>query len=332
MRVLAFSLLRALSSERFTSGTLLATEFAVSRSAVSAALKEAANAGVEIFSLTRQGYRLGAPLDFIDVARVATAMGLIGNQANRIDLEVIDCIDSTNTELLRRLNQGAPSGSVLVAEMQSAGRGRRGRVWQSSLGGSLAFSILWRFDLGLAQLGGLSLVVGLAVKRALDRFGIEAQLKWPNDIWLAQKKCGGILIETHGELMGPVTAVIGIGLNVKLPMSVISQLDQPVTDLASHAHGENVIERNALLAAVLCALIEALDIFSRDGFAAFRQAWIAAHALHGAVVEVSTADGKIATGRVIDVAATGALIVDVNGQVRTLSSEEVSLRPTASAP
>lgn len=322
MRALTFSLLRALSYQRFTSGTALAAQFGVSRSAVSAAFKEASVSGVEIFSLTRQGYRLAQPIDFIDLGHVHN---LLGSYAARVDVDIVDTIESTNTELLRRASIAAPSGSALVAELQSAGRGRRGRAWQSTLGGSLTFSLLWRFDMGMAQLGGLSLVVGLAVKRALAAAGLDAQLKWPNDLWIARQKCGGILIETQGELMGPITAIIGIGVNVRMPEQLRAQIDQPVTDLASHT--ASPIERSALLAAMLTALVEALDDFARDGFAPFREEWIAAHGLHGEVVDITGADGTTACGRVIDIAANGALIVDVGGSARTLSAEEISLRP-----
>ncbi len=322
MRPLAWTLLRELSHERFVSGAKLAEKFGVSRSAVSDALHDATEAGVEIFSLTRKGYQLAAPLDMLDAAEVRAAMGAAGK---RVQIEICAEIASTNSELMRRAEQGVPSGTCLAAELQSAGRGRRGRSWQSGFGTSLTFSLLWRSELGVAALGGLSLAVGLAVVRALRKLGLaEAMVKWPNDIVVNGEKLGGILIETRGDMLGPSAAVIGIGLNVALPAAMRAEIDQAVTDL--HTHCAAPPTRNRLLAAVLSELMTILAEFAEHGFAAHRAEWCECHALHGQTVTVLPAHGAAYAAKVADVAADGVLLVEAAGKLHELRSAEISLR------
>lgn len=328
MRTLAFQVLSRLSHEHFTSGAALARELNVSRSAISDALKGAQQHQVDIFSLTRRGYRLATPLELLDVDVIRAGLGEI---AHRVDVDVVSEIDSTNTAMLQRAHAGAASGSCLAAEIQTAGRGRRGRRWQSAFGASLTFSLLWRFDKGAAQLGGLSLVVGLALVRALRAAGVtHAMLKWPNDVLVEHEKLAGILIETSGDMLGPTAAVIGVGLNVRLPSGTKTAIDQPSTDVAQHV--AQTVSRNQLLAALLRELVPMLTVFNRDGFVSFRAPWLAAHALHEQEVTVSQSDGNFAA-RVIDVAPDGSLVVEPlpayrarMGRRVVLSSAEISVR------
>lgn len=327
--------LARLSHEYFTSGAMLAKEFGVSRSAVSDALKEAQAQHIEIFSLTRRGYRLAAPLELLDVARVRAALGTL---AHRVDVDIVPVIASTNTELLQRAQQGAASGMCLAAEIQTAGRGRRGRTWQSAFASSLTFSLLWRFEKGAAQLGGLSLVVGLALVRVLRAAGVdEAMLKWPNDVVVNGEKLAGILIETSGDMLGPTAAVIGVGINVRLPAAAREVIDQPVTDIAAHLNAQ--VSRNALLANLLRELITVLDQFNITGFAAFRSEWLQCHALHEQAITVIQGNDTF-SAIVKDVAADGSLMVAPEAAYRakrgarvTLSSAEISVRavPTKAA-
>ncbi|MBL8524873.1 MAG: biotin--[acetyl-CoA-carboxylase] ligase [Betaproteobacteria bacterium] len=327
MRPLAFQLLRELSHQRFTSGVVLAQKFGVSRAAVSEALHDAGESGVEIFSLTRRGYRLAAPIELLDIDVLRDALGVT---AKRLNLEVVETIASTNTELMSRAADGAPSGTCIAAEMQTAGRGRRGRVWQSAFASSLTFSLLWRFDRGAAHLGGLSLVVGLAVVRALHELGVsrEVALKWPNDVLAGHRKLAGVLIESQGDMLGPTAVVIGVGINVRLPTALKESIDQPATDIDTIAGAE--ISRNTLLAAVLRQLVTALDEFQRDGFARFKAEWIRLHALHDKPVRVLHADGSVVETTVCGVADDGALLVRQHGRELALASGEISLRAVGS--
>ncbi len=334
VRRLTFTLLRELSADHFTSGAVLATRHGVSRSAISDALKDAAALGVPVFALTRRGYRLASRIDFLDVDGVQAQMRA---QANRIRLSVVDTIESTNSALLQQAGLGAASGTCLAAELQTAGRGRRGRSWQSAVGASLTFSLLWRFEKGVAALGGLSLAVGLAVANALRELGVPATLKWPNDILIDNKKLGGILIETQGDMLGPTAVVIGIGLNFALSDSLKNAIDQPATDIVDALTGANlqkfVMSRNDLLGAVLRHLAGTLDQFAETGFAPMRDTWRALHAFDGQQVDVISAT-KTFSATVVDIAADGALIVDAGTGRIPLTAAEISLRlpkPVAAA-
>ena len=326
IRRLTLSLLRDLSAEHFTSGATLAAKYGVSRSAISDALKDASLLGVNIFSLTRRGYRLAQPLDFLSLDDIRVSLRA---DANRINLSIVDTIDSTNSALLQQAQLGAPSGTCLAAECQTAGRGRRGRVWQSALGASLTFSFLWRSEKGAASLGGLSLVVGLAVANALRELGVAATLKWPNDILVNDKKLGGILIETQGDMLGPTAVVIGIGLNVRLSEAMKSTIDQEVTNIATvlNETGQEkyMMTRNALLGAVLRHLVGQLSPFAETGFAAMRDNWRALHAFEGRLVDVVTPTEQYAA-MVVDVAHDGALIIDRGHGKMQISAAEISVR------
>jgi BirA family biotin operon repressor/biotin-[acetyl-CoA-carboxylase] ligase len=242
-------------------------------------------------------------------------------------VDLVESVASTNAEMMQRANRGAPSGACLVAEIQSAGRGRRGRTWHSAFGASLTFSRLWRFEKGAAQLGGLPLVVGLALVRAMHQLddGTKAvRLKWPNDVVVGHRKLAGILIESQGDMLGPTAVVIGVGINVNLPETLKELIDQPVTDVNGVAG--KPISRNRLLGSVLRELVGILDQFQAEGFADFRQEWTASHLLHGRPVRVLAADGSMFDAVVREVAADGSLIVTRLGKDLVLASGEVSLR------
>lgn len=338
MRPLVMQVLSQLTHERFTSGSHIAAHLGVSRSAVSEALKEADGAGIRVFSLTRKGYRLAAPFERLSPE---TLHRLLGPAARRLDVEVVETIESTNTTLMQRANLGAPSGASLAAEMQTAGRGRRGRSWQGVLGGSLTFSLLWRFDRGAAQLAGLSLVVGVAIVRALRKsFAANVEpalqvtssandiaLKWPNDIVWRGRKLGGVLIETQGDVLGPTAVVIGIGLNTRMATETKSAIDQPVADWSDVVGSE--MSRNALLAGILGELVTVLDAFELHRFGGFRDEWIAMHALQGAVVSVTQADKTVFEATVCGVADDGALLVRRGKETLTLTSADVRVRAEA---
>lgn len=306
---------------------MLAKKFNVSRSAISDALKDATNAGVEIFSLTRRGYRLAAPIDLLDIDAVRAA---IGDKSHRFDVHILPMIGSSNTELLARAAAGAASGTCVATEIQTAGRGRRGRAWQSQFASSLTFSLLWRFEKGAAALGGLSLVVGLALVHALRKAGVnDAMLKWPNDVIVNGEKLAGILIETQGDMLGPTAAVIGVGVNVRLPPVLKQSIDQPATDVASHLNIQAT--RNELLAIMLRKLVVVLDEFNEHGFKFFKSDWLQLHAMQEQIVTVRQGDAVDREAMVKGIADDGGLIVEFSdqpGRTQTLTSAEISIRTT----
>jgi BirA family transcriptional regulator, biotin operon repressor / biotin---[acetyl-CoA-carboxylase] ligase len=214
----------------------------------------------------------------------------------------------------------------LFAERQSAGRGRRGRCWTSPLAANLYFSVSRRFHTPMARMGGLSLAVGVALAEAVASLGVAgARVKWPNDVWVAGRKLAGVLIETGGELGGPVDAVIGVGLNVMMPAEQGAGIGQAWTDLAREG---GVSDRNRVAAVALGALLPALEQFDREGLGAFLERFSRLDALEGEAVEVVLSQGRV-QGRALGVTADGALrmALDAGGE-RCFHAGEASLRRT----
>jgi BirA family biotin operon repressor/biotin-[acetyl-CoA-carboxylase] ligase len=319
---LTFQALRTLADGRFHSGEDMARALGRSRATLSEALKRAPDLGLELFSVRGKGYRLAEPIEFLDLAEVRRALGSTGT---RIHVELGDEVDSTSSRLVERAAGGAPSGTCLVAEWQNAGRGRRGRSWICAVGGSLTFSLLWRFDRGAGHLGGLSLAVGAAVAQALADCGAErVQVKWPNDVVVDFRKLAGILVETSGEMQGPSVAVIGVGINYRLPERVVDRIDQPVVDVAHCA--PHCPPRSALLGRILARLAAGLDAFEQHGFESVRAEWRALHAYQGRRVRVVPGREAPFEAQVLDVAPDGALVVGTASGHVHLSSAEISLR------
>jgi BirA family biotin operon repressor/biotin-[acetyl-CoA-carboxylase] ligase len=327
MSATMFDLLRRLADASFHSGTALARELGATPAAVQAGLRELERLGLELVRARGRGCRLAEPYEFLDAAALRAQLGV---QAGHFRLELLDACASTNTLLLERARRGAPSGSVIACELQSAGRGRRGNSWQSGLGGSLTFSLLWRFSRGPAGLAGLSLAVGVAVARALASLDVAGvQLKWPNDLLHAGRKLGGILIEVQGEAAGPSAAVIGIGLNLRLRAGMREAIAQPVTDLAAIA--DPVPRRNRLLAAALIELVPVLGQFAEQGFAPLRQEWMSRHAHQDQPVTLGLREGESVAGKAVGVAEDGALLIETARGLERFVNGEPSLRAGATA-
>jgi BirA family transcriptional regulator, biotin operon repressor / biotin---[acetyl-CoA-carboxylase] ligase len=241
---------------------------------------------------------------------------------------VTDQVDSTSTELLRRAARRDIHGALLAAEWQTAGRGRRGRVWTAVAGGSLTFSLGWRFEQGAGFVAGLSLAVGVAVVRALEAEGLTGvELKWPNDLVHRHLKVGGILIELNGDALGPSTVVVGVGLNIRLPQAVKRDIAQPVSDLTAVAgRGAPAIDRNRLLARVVCELAASLSQYAAQGFVPFAAEWQRRHAYQGKPVKLLLPDGESVKGTVAGVDSTGALVLADGPRRARFLAGEISLR------
>jgi len=243
-----------------------------------------------------------------------------------LTIEVADSVDSTNSELLRRQPTTDVHRLLLVSENQTAGRGRRGRNWVAVQRGSLTFSLGWRFERDAAQLSGLSLAVGAAVAGVLDRSGFgDIELKWPNDLVHRGRKLGGILIELSREALGTTLAIIGVGLNVRLPASARNKLSVAVTDLAS-VKANPAVDRNTLLAGIASELATALERYSRQGFAPFVSAWRQRDALAHQPVQIVLPDGKTIRGVAVGVDGAGALLIEDGPRRLRFVNGEVSVR------
>ncbi|PNS09162.1 biotin--[acetyl-CoA-carboxylase] ligase [Solilutibacter silvestris] len=319
------SLLRCLGPQPM-SGAELAARAGQTRAAIGKRIQALRKAGLAIGADRGRGYWLDTPLDLLDADAIRAGM----TPAARTRLRALDVawrIDSTNTALLAR--RAADSGvDVLLAEQQTAGRGRRGRHWVSPLAAHLYLSVLRRFEGGLARLGGLSLVAGIAVAEALrDHCGLVVGLKWPNDLLVDGRKLGGILVEGGGEHGGPVQAVIGIGINVRMPATMAREIGQPWIDLASVIAADS-LQRSRIAAAVLDGLINALDAFDAHGLAPFLERYRAFDVLAGEHIDVHAADG-VQVMQALGLADDGGLRVRRgDGSDTVLHSGEVSVRRT----
>ncbi len=244
----------------------------------------------------------------------------LGPLAGRFDVDAVDSCDSTNAVLLTRAGNGAPSGTVLVADEQTAGRGRRGRPWLSSPENSLTFSLLWRWQGPMEHLSGLSLAVGLALVQALEHQGArQVGLKWPNDLLTPAGKLGGILVELAGDRRG-MQVVIGIGLNLRAP----TLADQPVSGLADCC--PVLPERHSLLAGLLASLLQILETQQSQGFAPLREAWQQRHLWQGRRVRLLEAGQVLQEGVCLGVDNEGALLLETTAGVERCLAGDLSLR------
>lgn len=319
---LTFTLLRHLADGEFHSGEALARKLGISRASINIALSGVSGYGLTLHSVRGKGYRLVNSPQWLNAASICEHLGATGS---KFQVEILDSAKSSNTLLMQRAVHGAPSGTVLAVEWQSGGRGRMGRSWLSSLGGSLTFSLLWRFDCGLANLSGLSLAAGVALVRALCALGITgATLKWPNDILGADGKLGGILIEAQGDMLGPSIIVAGIGLNLSLNETTLRQIDQPVTCLAEMT--AFMPERNLLLATILRELHQVFEAFSKYGFASIRPDWESHHGAQGQRVRLLLPDGNSVAGIACGVTDDGLLKLETSEGIQLFNTGEVSLR------
>jgi BirA family biotin operon repressor/biotin-[acetyl-CoA-carboxylase] ligase len=306
------------------SGSELAARLGVTRAAVWKQVERLRGFGLAIPARAGGGYRLEAPLDLLDAQAIRSLLTPAA-RARLGDLAVHWQLDSTSSELLRRAATDPRDVLACLAEIQSAGRGRRGRAWRMPLGGGLALSLLKRFDGGMGALAGLSLVAGVAAVQALADCGVgEVGLKWPNDLVARGRKLGGILVEVGGEAMGPCHAVIGVGLDVRLDTGAGEAIDQPWIDLAALV-ADAPPARNLLAARLLVRLVAALERFAAEGFAAFADAFALHDALRGHAVRVLRSD-RIEQGIARGVDARGALLVEGVDGVRAIDSGDVSVR------
>lgn len=315
----AWRLLALLSDGEFHSGEALAQLLNVSRATVFNTLTEIEASGISVQRVQGRGYRLAQSWQRLDASEIAS---LLGASATRFQIEILPQATSSNALLLQRAAQGAVSGAVLAVELQTAGRGRLGRTWHSGLGNALTFSLIWRFDCGLNALSGLSLAVGLAIARALQKICAQGvNLKWPNDVLSAHGKLGGVLIEAQGDMLGPCAVVIGIGLNCSLPLHLEQRIDQAASALDQVC--QILPSRNVLLAVLLQELATVLDEFARRGFVNLRAEWESHHARQNLPLNLHMPDGSVVSGIARGVSETGELRLETAQGMRSFNSGEV---------
>ncbi|RUO78951.1 bifunctional biotin--[acetyl-CoA-carboxylase] ligase/biotin operon repressor BirA [Pseudidiomarina taiwanensis] len=317
---LAF-IIATLADGQFHSGADLGRNLGISRAAIHQLVHQLETLGLDIYSVPGRGYRLARGFTVLDQSSIADLLGTDGQQ---FELERI--VTSTNDVLKERIrSQQLQSGYVVVAEAQTAGRGRRGRIWQSPFGAHLYLSMYWRLERGMSAAMGLSIAVGVAVAELLQQQGIAGvELKWPNDILIHKAKLAGILVELEGQAAAGADVVIGLGLNVAMPDSVADKIEQDWTDL-SQLLGSSV-DRNFWVAALIKAIRDCLVLFEQEGIAPFIQRWNRFDAFLGQPVQLKLGEHQVIRGMVLGIDESGALLLRRDGITERFHAGEVSLR------
>ncbi len=325
------SLLEVLSDGEWHSGEALGKQFSVSRAAVWKQLQQLQESGINLESERGKGYRVVGAIELLDRESIfAKLTPKTKHLLSFLDLQY--SIPSTNTYALEHLARTAaakgesnPSGLVVFAEQQSAGRGRRGKEWKSALGRNIACSMVWRFSGGAAALSGLSLAIGVALTKALERQGYSGiLLKWPNDLLWNDKKLAGILIEMSGDAAGPCDVVVGIGVNLTMSKIEGIDIDQSWVDLLEIGDKQE-IKKNALAAEMLNEILPLLAGFEQNGFAYYQSAWAERDALLGKEVAITIGEERF-LGQYAGVEVDGAICIKTDQGIRRFNGGEVSLR------
>jgi BirA family transcriptional regulator, biotin operon repressor / biotin---[acetyl-CoA-carboxylase] ligase len=317
------AILNALNQGGFISGQTLGEQLGISRAAISKHIQSLQEMGLDIFKVTGKGYSLNNQVGMLNQVSIEQHYQALG--ANTAQVEVHPIIDSTNSELMRRIQSSTElaSGTVVVAEMQHAGRGRRGRTWQSPFGANLYYSYFWRLDDGLQAAMGVSIAVGLAIYDVIKAlYAIEVELKWPNDIYINKQKLAGVLVELDGQPQGPCQLVIGVGINLQMPENASQQIEQAWTDL--HQHTEQ-LDKNQLVAALTYYLEQRLEQYRENGLQQMYQQWNALNAFAGECVELNTGH-RSWRGICEGIDPQGGIRIRQDGNVKSYYGGEISLR------
>jgi len=320
------ALVRILADGRFHSGTRLGEALGISRAAVWKQIDKITDLGLEVHSVRGKGYRLCEPLDLLHKPAIRGAIGM----PDRIQhLEVLETVDSTNTHAMRLLqdNRLIPEMdrySVFLAEQQTSGKGRRGRQWVSPYGQNLYLTMVRLVDAGSMKTDGVSLVVGLALVRALRELGLDGLgVKWPNDVLHGGRKLAGILLEITGDITGVCQLLIGVGVNIRCQPAAMTAVDQPWTDL--YTVTDSPKDRNRLVGKVITHIIEALEQFGRQGLGGFMREWQQHDVMKDREVELVTASGS-RYGRAVGISESGALLLETESGIEHVNGGEISLR------
>ncbi|WP_447882207.1 bifunctional biotin--[acetyl-CoA-carboxylase] ligase/biotin operon repressor BirA [Serratia fonticola] len=304
-----------LADGEFHSGEHLGESLGMSRAAINKHIQTIREWGLDVFTVPGKGYSLPAAINLLDAERI---LGLLEDKR----VTVLPVVDSTNQYLLDRLAVLA-SGDACIAEYQQAGRGRRGRQWISPFGANLYLSMFWRLEQGPAAAMGLSLVIGIVMAEVLQRLGAEqVRVKWPNDLYLNDRKLAGILVELTGKTGDAAQLVLGAGINMAMRETNASQIDQRWINLQEAGI---TIDRNELAAKLLNELRNSLRQFEIDGLAPFISRWRKLDNFIDRPVKLLIGEQQIfGIARGID--QQGALLLEQEGVIKPFIGGEISLR------
>lgn len=309
-------LVAALADGEFHSGEQLGEALGMSRAAINKHMQTLKSWGLDVYTVTGKGYSLPGPIQLLDEAAILARL----HQPN---LAIIPVIDSTNQYLLDRLSE-LQSGDACIAEYQQAGRGRRGRQWFSPFGANLYMSMYWRLEQGPAAAMGLSLVIGIIMAEVLQALGApDVRVKWPNDLYLKDRKLAGILVELTGKTGDAAQIVMGAGINLAMRSADAAQINQGWINLQEAGIA---INRNELAATLINSLREALALFEQEGLVPFIGRWAALDNFIDRPVKLIMGDREVC-GIARGVDKQGGLLLEQEGEIKSWMGGEISLRP-----
>ena len=312
------SLVSLLSDGQFHSGSDLGRVLGVSRSAVWKSLGRLSLYGLAVESVKGKGYRLLGALDLLDQSIVCSKLS--SELESHVSIDILPQVESTNSVMAERMPSRVSTYSVLLAEMQTKGRGRRGRSWVSPFGKNIYMSLGFELVGGPECLAGLSLVAGLSVARAINGLsGAHAQLKWPNDVLVEGRKAAGILVELQGQATTGWRVVLGVGLNVSMSVQEGESIDQPWVAVGNYMD----CTRSELAGAMTNCLVEDLELFRMHGFAHFLPMWRDLDVFLGREIQVI---GSQVRGVSEGVDVVGNLLIRVGEELVVINAGEVSVR------
>lgn len=310
-------ILELLKSQEQISGAEISKALGISRTAVWKHIQKLQEEGYVIEAATKSGYRLKSVPDTLlaqELEPLLTTRELGRNFIFRRE------VTSTNDELRQLADAGAPAGTVLLAEVQTKGKGRLGRHWISPSGVGIWFSMLFRPDLPVARAPEYTLVTAVAVAEALQSFGLDAKIKWPNDVLIDGAKVCGILSEMRGDMDGLHWLIVGAGINVG-QQALPEEIAATATSLAL-ASGKS-LRRSQVAAAVLNKMEYYSDLLQQQGFEPIRQRWLANAMVIGKEVKARTPSG-VFEGIAMDLDANGCLLLrNADGKSTTVITGDI---------
>jgi len=309
------TLINILADGEFHSGEQLGEQLGMSRAAINKHIQTLRDWGIDVFTVPGKGYSLPEPIQLLDEA-------FILSQISDGTVTVLPVIDSTNQYLLERLAQ-LKSGDACIAEYQQAGRGRRGRQWFSPFGTNLYLSMYWRLEQGPAAAIGLSLVIGIVIAEVLQQLGAhDVRVKWPNDLYLNDKKLAGILVELTGKTGDAAQIVMGAGINLAMKSVVSEVVNQGWINLQQV--GLN-IDRNKLAVSLINELRQALAHFEREGLTPFLARWKKLDNYINRPVKLIIGEREV-FGIARGINEQGGLLLEQDGVIKAWVGGEISLR------
>lgn len=317
-------LIEVLADGEFHSGERLGEQLGgISRTAVNQYIETLQQLGLEVFRVSGKGYRLSSPLQLLHEQQIQAYL-----TAEKVQLPlVLQRVVTSSNDVVKELRKTDPSpGLTVLAEAQTAGRGRRGRQWHSPFGTNLYLSMYWPLARGLSAAMGLSVALGVGIAELLHSAGVEnVQVKWPNDVYIDNKKIAGILVELEGHASESAHVVVGIGLNLSMPPGTKS-IDQPWTDLASEL--PTALDRNYWAAKMVGECYRRLQAYDNDGLAPMLASWQQFDKFYNKPVTLIMGNKNV-TGRALGIDNDGALLVERDGQVERFHAGELSIRDVA---